>query len=349
MPSKETHHHIRFASRYAKSRLKTFRAFSALWRCESLIDDIQSLQTLRAECQSRGVHFGHILDSYEVMNFYGVGFVTCLEWHARSRLVDLMIFKSDCIEAKDVKDLGNAVVSQMMSENVSVPYLVGAATGVSSILAYTKIFERIFEALGISDKPEKVLRDTFVAEDMFGTESKSSMFDVLDRLFEERHELVHEIGPEIVAHRSLRHVWWPEWAMQRGVLALDCMKKMESILSAKAPPRFPNRLDGDFIPENETLKVVEQIKELEDKLSAYCEMLYGDSPEQWRKALAASRTAVETEIAFISGAEGMLRPVRHLDFRPAMEHEYLKLRLEYLKELYREAVDNFDPTISDES
>ena len=69
----------------------------------------------------------------------------------------------------------------------------------------------------------------------------------------------------------------------------------------------------------------------------------------WATALDASKQAVDAELKFISEADFM-RPIRHFDYRPAVQHEFLKLRLAYLQMLSRE-IDNVvpDPAIDEPS
>ena len=54
---------VDFAVRYERATLKSFNAFAAYVRAEK--------------------QFGAFDGSFEVVSYYGVGLVTCLEWHAR--------------------------------------------------------------------------------------------------------------------------------------------------------------------------------------------------------------------------------------------------------------------------
>src|SRR5258706_6918530 len=78
------HHLVEFAARNARLYLPTLNAASAIWRLEELIDDATSLQDLRKQADEKGIRFGNRLSTYEILNYYVVGFATCLEWHARA-------------------------------------------------------------------------------------------------------------------------------------------------------------------------------------------------------------------------------------------------------------------------
>src|ERR1700730_18009048 len=109
--SSSTHHLVEFASRYARSPLKTLSAGGALWRAEALVEDLDSLSELRVEADKNGISFGYRGRTFEIVSYYAVGFATCLEWHARSRLVDLMLFRPNSIEKEDVKKLADVALS----------------------------------------------------------------------------------------------------------------------------------------------------------------------------------------------------------------------------------------------
>ena len=204
----------------------------------ALIEDANELVELKAQCQKAGIHFGRYLETYEIMNYYVVGFITCLEWHARSRLVDLMVHNASCIEAKDVKNLDKDALSQMMSEQVTVPYLVGAATSVSSLSDYIEIFNRVFRDLDNDVKVEALLRSTNYTFQQFGEETTKSLFEVLTDLFQSRHDLVHEIGFHVVCHFSLRDLWPVERPNELGGAVIQCMQIMDRLRSSSHRERF---------------------------------------------------------------------------------------------------------------
>jgi len=324
------HHLVEFASRYsAPSSFPTLNAATALYRAEELIRDAEALQELGGECDAANIRFGSRLRTYEIISFYAIGFVTCLEWHARSRIVDLMRFKPDSIETTDVKYIEKNALSQMMAANVTVPFLVGAATTVSSVGDYTEVFDRIFKALDINVKARALLRTVEAEVRPVEPEASVKMLDVLSDLFNVRHHLVHEIDLAVVGHFSIRDMWTTADAIRYGKAVVICIKTLESELTRHAPKEFPNRIDAEGYAESEIEKIRNEIARLESELS---NVFDGDSyysTGEWAAALQASRTSVSKEVEFIEASQ-FLRPVRHLDRREAVELEFLKTRLAYL-------------------
>jgi hypothetical protein len=83
----------------------------------------------------------------EIYSYYMVGFVTCLEWHARSRLVDLFNHLPECVLADDLKGhINDRVLSQMAAAKVGVPEMLGALLSVGSVEAYLSTILRVFKA-----------------------------------------------------------------------------------------------------------------------------------------------------------------------------------------------------------
>jgi hypothetical protein len=143
MKEPRKHYLVEFASRYAGARFKTLNAGSALWRAESLVHDAAALIELKNNAEAKEIRFGHRVGTYEVISYFAVGLVTCLEWHARSRLVDIMLFRPSCIESSDLKNIATLALSQMVAEGATIPHLLGAATNVSRIQEYLLIFRRV--------------------------------------------------------------------------------------------------------------------------------------------------------------------------------------------------------------
>jgi hypothetical protein len=81
-PTKD--HLVDFAARYAGTRFQTLNVSSALRRAEALVLDAEEMLEVRKTAEDNR------FPTYEIISYFAVGFVTCLEWHARSRLVDLI-------------------------------------------------------------------------------------------------------------------------------------------------------------------------------------------------------------------------------------------------------------------
>src|SRR5438128_1113626 len=151
------HYLVEFASRHAGARFKTLTAGTALSRTRSLASDVEALLELKADAEQKDIRFGSRVSTYEIVSYFAVGFVTCLEWHARSRLVDTMVFQPSSIEKTDVKGIADVALSQMVAEGATIPHLLGAATNISRIDQYVSVFRRVFEVLKINADPAKEL------------------------------------------------------------------------------------------------------------------------------------------------------------------------------------------------
>jgi len=329
------HHLVDFAARYARTSFPTLNAASAIRRLESLILEVEGLRELQKSADEKEITFGSRLNTYEIVDYYAVGFVTCLEWHARSRLVDLLHHAPGNIDTPDVK-IDKVALSQMAAANVTLPYIVGAATKVSTAQDYLAIMRRIFEALQLTAKPEQLLRSQLAEPEPWQPESKVTIFDSIDELFRRRNHLVHEIDIAVMAHFSLRDAWSLDDALRVGKGALACIKTMENEITKDAPANFPNRLNADGYPDSELERLKSEIVALEKEITdaiggddSYC------NATGWKEALAANHASLEKEFEFINGAE-FLRPVRHLDYAQALTIEFLRSRLSYLAMLKKE-------------
>src|SRR5262245_20411821 len=121
-----THYLVQFAARYSGGIFDTLNAASALIRATELFDDIIAFKDLVKEGEEAGAFYGDRLVGYEIISYYAVGLATCLEWHARSRLVDSMIFDPNIIGPSDLKNIATLALSQMVAEGITVPQLLGA-------------------------------------------------------------------------------------------------------------------------------------------------------------------------------------------------------------------------------
>jgi hypothetical protein len=335
MADPKRHYHIDFAARYARTHFPTLNAFSAIWRIESLIEDTRMLDKLRDSVESKEIRFGNRMRTYEIVDYFSVGFVTCLEWHARSRIVDLLAFAPDCIETNDVKTIDKVALSQMAAANVTLPHIVGATTRVSGVLDYIAIFERVFSALGIQSKPEALLRSTYGNGTLRTLEEPDNLYDVINRMFASRNHLVHEIDIAVVGSYLTRDLRTPSEARREGEAKLRCVKLLEAEITNHAPPNFPNRLDPNGEPEKEQDRLKSEIASLENELS---DRISGDSEFNltgWQQALDASKASLEKETQYIWNTR-VFGPTRHLDVRGSVEIELLRSRLSYLALLKRE-------------
>src|SRR4051794_20949240 len=86
------HPHVAFATRYGSPTSDFLSASVALSRLEILIDDVTRLKSTLDERDLASERW-YPWFGYEVISYYAIGYVTCLEWHSRSRLVDLFTYK----------------------------------------------------------------------------------------------------------------------------------------------------------------------------------------------------------------------------------------------------------------
>jgi hypothetical protein len=177
------HHLVDFAARHAGTRFKSLNVSSALWRAEALVRDAEELVELKKAAEDKS-SFGIWGSTHEIISYFAVGFVTCLEWHARSRLVDLMLYKPSCITTRDLEGIAKVALSQMLAERVTVPHLLGAATNVSSVTEYIAVFSRVFEVLDIKVHVERELRNVQGDIELYREDEDRSLYSVIEELFE---------------------------------------------------------------------------------------------------------------------------------------------------------------------
>jgi hypothetical protein len=153
-------------------------------------------------------------------------------------------------------------------------------------------------------------------------------------LFEKRNELVHEVGPNVAAHYSLRDRWSPEEALRFGRAALACVKNVESVFTTGAPKDFPNLIDENGMPVDELTRSDGELTELEN---AIAEELKDDHDAllNWNRSTSAFRKYLKNERTFLDSAV-FLRPVRHLDFAQPLRRSLLRGRISFLSSLYKE-------------
>jgi hypothetical protein len=322
------HHLVDFAARYAGTRFQTLNVSSALWRAEALVLDAEEMLEVKKAAEDKDITFGSRLSTYEIISYFAVGFVTCLEWHARSRLIDLMLYKPSCITTSDLEGIARVALSQMLAERVTVPHLLAAATSVSRVKEYVAVFVRMFEVLDIKVHVERELRSVQVDIDPYREEGDKSVYSVVEQLFEYRNQLVHEIDLSVIGHFSLRDMWNLDRAVAYGNAIISAIKLLEGHNTKYAPQDFPNRLTAEGDAEDEYEKLEKTIATIEAELSSTFQN-EDDLTKPWEDALATSRQSLRLEIDFPAKAE-FLRPVRHLDMRRSVQIDCLKNRLAYL-------------------
>jgi hypothetical protein len=329
-----THPHVAFAQRHSKSILSTLNAFATLSRVGDLLDDLKELDAAVHAYEAAGNSKGRRFSWFEITSYYPVAFATCLEWHARSRLVDLFTFRPTAIRAEDLKgQVSDKLLAQMAAEGITIAQLIGAMTHVGSSSKYIGIFDRLFRELAIDENVRGLLNPIVLSKE------SGEQRDELEWLFEYRHGIVHEIDFSTIGPWLVRDTLDIEEAYRLGLVVRDVISYIERKLSVALPRGFPNRLDSELLAEDESEHLGQEIVTLEDEITdairTYSsEADKGSCADDWLNALAASRASQQTELDFLSRADFI--PTRHFDFRKSLQVAHLRLRLEYLKRLRTE-------------
>lgn len=294
----DIHHGIEFANRYALGIAQgNFNAATALYRLQTLANDIEkvdaAIELAKEQEEAREgdwLRFRHI----EAFSFYAVGIVTCLEWHARSRLTDLFSFMPGAIGQDDLKPLANArLMAQMVEHNVSAAQLLGGMTTVASADRYLTILKRVYERLGISNSVHQIVNAKAEQPGLFDIEVRGGI-ERLQRIFEFRNAFVHEIGIEVSGSYVMRETLGPSQAIEWCRFAISCVEDIEAEITAHAPAHFPNCLDERGNARSDVDALDTLIAALEDELTT--QFSAKDRGEaSWLAALPLSREALKAE------------------------------------------------------
>lgn len=227
----------------------------------------------------------------QAFSFYAAGIVTCLEWHARSRLTDLFSFVPSSIGPDDLKPLANArLMAQMVENDVSAAQLLGGMTNVASAEKYLAIIKRVYETLGIAASPHEIVNE---AEQPKLFDMRGGM-ETLTRIFEFRNAFVHEIGIEVSGSYLMRDGLNAETASEWCQFAIRCVRELEALITHHAPPHFPNCIDEHGRARNDIEGLDGFISATELELTHAFENK-DRGLEGWRKALKLSRAALIAE------------------------------------------------------
>lgn len=166
---------------------------------------------------------------------------------------------------------------------------------------------------------------------------EASAWVELERMYESRHRLVHEIRHDQIGHYPLRETIPIEEALRIGRLVEGCMHRVEGVLAAHAPRDFPNVLSAKGYPTSERERLREDIEAVEGRLQAHAVVdaedlsgagldLSGLDP-----AVQAGRRHVEAELDWLRE----FRPAgsRYHDFAEELETSLLRGRLAYLRDV----------------
>lgn len=314
---------IEFANRHITSDISTFDAASAIGRLTLLLDDCEdakkNLEPILAERWKPAF--------FEFVSYYRVGFVTCLEWHAKSRLFDLFMFKPDAINANDVKQgLSDAKILQMLSAQLSVPHLIVSSFNISSMDKYIHVIDRILKVFDGAKDVSDIMTSI--------NESYRTTGEILAELFADRNSLVHEISLQDIGHRNIRDYADFDEVIVTGRKVLELIKAIELNITKYAPSHFPNLLNSHALPISPIERIGTEIDALEAAIAdvSSLEDNIGDfDAKQWSSATKHSQSYLKSELSFIDSLE--IAGWHYHDPRPNLKRELLDGRLNYLRAL----------------
>lgn len=323
------HHAVVFAERYSDTSVGYLNAGAALWRVGELIDDAEELKAQLDAAMPEKKRW-HPWVGAEIVSYYSVGLVTCLEWHARSRLVDLLTFMPQSFKVDDLKVMRDKVVVETLASNVTVASVVGAATNISTLEDYMGVFKRLFIAFGLKTGPYDAIKAT---NPKTGTPwVEPEQIETLQNLYTFRNDLVHEIGISRVGHFNVRERWDPTEAIETARLIREVIKAIEAVVTAMAPKGFPNLLDDEGYPTSEFARIKDELPALEKavgKTIADFKERVAECQGEWSAAIAASEISLTRELEFIDNWPILFN--RYVDMQGRLKLALVKSRRDYLE------------------
>jgi hypothetical protein len=326
--SPAAHPAVAFAIDYSSS-WSTLNAPAVIFRCDSFRRDIEVAEESMQRFKSSGEWtppFG-----LEIFSYYIVGFVTCLEWHARSRLVDLFTFKPSCIQAKDLegKNINDKVLSQTVAAKVGVSEMTEASLSVGSPEAYFTTIGRIFTELNIPKTPAELLSN-------LRSDSVDNPVEALQELFQCRRRIVHEISLGAIGSWIIRDYIDLAQARRFGKLVEALLNLIEREITTHTPKIFPNRLTIDGFLEDPSEFLDGEIARLEKEIAESISENPGIAgsvvtSEWWQKEIEASALASNASREFLEACH--FAGQRHVDPGGPILVALKRSRLSYLTEL----------------
>ena len=333
MPTNGPHFAVVFAERYESPVDNYLNAWTAIYRLEELIGDAKTLKGYFDTVIPEDTRWYPWVGA-EIISYYVIGFVTCLEWHARSRLVDLLSFKPSAAKSDDLRVLKDKVILEMLKNNVTIASIVGAATNISSFEDYMAVFSRIFSALDTKLDAFKAIKAE--CADTGKPWIEECEIKQLEYLYSFRNELVHEIGINRVGHWNVRERWDPDEAIRTGELVHRMMRAIEASITAKMPPGFPNILGADGFPASEWQRLRQELPILEAEVARITTVFTEEKierDENWQPANAAAADYLDKELHFIDNAS--MFHYRYGDMREPLRLALIKSRHAYLKSIIK--------------
>jgi hypothetical protein len=325
---------VTFALDYSTS-WSTLNAGAAIARCDALLEDVllaQKSMAAFAKSDEWSPPFG-----LEIFSYYIVGLTTCLEWHARSRLIDLFNHLPGCVLAEDLKGhINDRVLSQVVAAKVGIPEMLGAFLSVGSARLYFSTILRVFKELKIPKSEDELVAEL--------QQEFDDPRETLQNLFEERHRLVHEIGLGQLGSWVLRSNIDLIEAERIGRFVMALLKLVEREITRYAPKGFPNKLRLDGTQENISEFLDQEIARLEAAIKSALQAepdMFGmaATPELWQARSEAAATSTMADIEFLEACN--FAGQRHIDIRGPIIIASKKARLQFLEKV----AENLPPPI----
>lgn len=338
--SGKDHYAARFASHYGEASTGYLNTWAALCRLDDLIEDAEKLKGNFDAVMPEDRRI-HPWVGAEVISYYAVGYVTCLEWHARSRLVDLLTFKPSAAKTEDLRAVRDKIVLEMLASNVRIATIVGAATNVSNFDDYTGMFSRVFGEFSLDVDAFEAIRSKRLDTGEQWVEDYE--IEDLKNLYKFRNELVHEIGITRVGHINVRDRWGPDEAIRIGKLVRRTIQALEATISAKLPGSFPNKIGPDGYPVSEWQRIEQELPALEKRVERLLtEFSEDDIPtdENWASAKASATDYIAKEMSFID--EAAVFHNRYVEMREPIKLALMKSRYDYLKGIQKAVCSVWD-------
>ncbi|WP_316206017.1 hypothetical protein [Bradyrhizobium sp. SZCCHNR3058] len=298
----------------------TLDASSAMYRLRMLIDDIQAIGKSFEVAPPENPYRNWRTFGVDIVSYYAVGFITCLEWHARARFADFLTFRPGGIKEDDLKkDVSAKVLGRLIAEKMSIPHFVAVTKNISTADSYLSTFVRIFEALDLKPNPNELVH-------VIPATAKSgagSGIECLRYVFEYRNALVHEISSMQIGHPLFQDYLDCDDALALGRFVEAVIASIETTISASGPEDFPGKLKPDGTVTDVDSEIEKEISLLESELT---QRIGGFSD-----ALLHSRSAMEHEQEMIFRATELHK--RWIDLKAPPRRALKRGRLSYLKSL----------------
>lgn len=243
------------AKKYREPFTATLTASDAMERLASLLEDINALLPLVENKLAAHWTMGG-KERFEIVEYYLVGAVTCLEWHARARLKDALTCNPESVSPEDLSsNLAKQTIVDAVKNQIPIQDLIAASLSVSNLETYLSTFERVARSVSVQFSLKNWLAEK--VESPVERFPNQTRFKHLEHVFNFRNQLVHEIRYEQVGAWRLRSSHEIKEIIFYVQTALETIQEVERQICHQAPPLFPKSgLSGLYITEREQLHSV---------------------------------------------------------------------------------------------